>query len=275
MVSRGNTRTDRQTVSVSDFQAEMARLDAGTFESKNILIYGDSNAGKTTLAGTIPGRTLWLVCEPGYKVAARMGATGIARRISDAGTALAAIDWLYDRNRYQKFSAIVVDGTSTMQDRIRLSYCAEAFDNSPETKRSRAGRNLPDKPDYFNTQNFFKSWVPMLVDLPVDLIITAHAYRTNETEDGELLVFPGFQGKGTEVANSISGLMDVVGYYEARRVTRRSTGKRRLIRRLWFETPDRDTDVRYICGDKFDRLGPYMDFPTIPKMYSLINGEGE
>lgn len=266
-------RTERSQVSMSDFEAEMFRLQ-GDSESINLLIYGDSNVGKTWLAGTCPGRTYWLVCEPGYKSAARNGATGYGRRITDTATALASIDWLNapGKNRKPRYSVldwIVLDGLSTMQDRFRLGYAAEAFDINPEKRQH---RNLPDKPDYFNTQNFLKSWIPQLVDMPVNFLITAHAYRTDKTEDGELLVFPGIQGKVTETANAISGLMDATGYFSSRRMKIRGREDHKVIRRLWFDQPDQEWggDSRYVVGDKFNCLGPYIDFPTIPKMLEKI-----
>lgn len=264
-------RTERESVSMSDFQAEIIKLTADS-ESVNGLIYGDSNCGKTYVGGTCPGRTFWLVCEPGYKTAARMGAIGLGRKITDTATALAAIDWLNHRERFRKFDWIVLDGLSTMQDRFRLGYAAEAFDINP-TKRQH--RNLPDRPDYFNTQNFLKSWIPQLVDMPVNLLITAHAYRTDDTDGVYSLVFPGIQGKVTETANAISGLMDFTGYMEARRIRNRD-GDSKLVRRIWFEPPDRqskkDDDIRYICGEKFNgALGKRMDFPTIPKIMEKIS----
>lgn len=264
--------TERDTVTANDFAKELIALD-GSAESINMLVYGDSNVGKTVLAGTAPGKTLWLCGEPGYKSAARHGATGYVRRIADTATALAAVDWLRDRERYKKLDWLILDGLTTMQDRFRLGYAAEAFDANP-TKR--AHRNLPDRPDYFNTQNFLKSWLPQLVDLPVNLLITAHAYRTDMTENGELLVFPGIQGKVTETANAISGLMDVVGYFEKRQL-RNKANEIQLRRRLWFDSPPArargEDELRYITGDKFACLGAYMDGPTIPRMLELINGK--
>lgn len=265
-------RTERTNVSLSDFEREIIRLQ-GDQESVNLLIYGDSNVGKTWLAGTCPGRTFWLVCEPGYKSAARNGASGYGRRISDTATALTAIDWLNHKGRYRKLDWIVLDGLSTMQDRFRFGYAAEAFDIDPSKRQH---RNLPDRPDYFNTQNFLKAWIPQLVDLPVNFLITAHAYRTDDTDGGELLVFPGIQGKVTETANAISGLMDATGYFESRRIRNPRTNRSRVKRRLWFESPERRSkkeDVRYICGDKFNCLGPYIDNPTIPDIMSKINRE--
>lgn len=270
--------TERSVVSMSDFAAEIIRLNEGQSESINGLVYGDSNAGKTILAGTLPEKTFWLVCEPGFKTAERyrhrrkLAPHKGARRIGDSATAWAAVEWLEHKRRYQHLDWIVLDGLSTMQDRFRLAYAAEAFDINP-TKRQH--RNLPDRPDYFNTQNFLKSWLPRLVDMPVNFLITAHAYRTDKTEDGDLLVFPGIQGKVTETANAISGLMDFTAYYAARRI-RNKAGTSKMVRRLWFDQPDEKwggEGVRYIVGDKFDCLGPYMDFPTMPKLMAKINGE--
>lgn len=263
-------RTERQTVSPSDFAAELLKLSGDT-ESHNWLIYGDSNVGKTVLAGTCPGKTLWLVGEPGYKSAARHGAQGYGRVVADTATALAAVDWLNQNERYRKLDWVIVDGLSTMEKRFRLGYAQEAFDIDPSKRQH---RNLPDRPDYFNTQNFLISWIPQLIDMPVNLLVTAHAYRTDRTDNGELLVFPGIQGKVTETANAISGLMDLTGYMAARRVrSRDDPDKSRVVRRLFFESPPPkrgEDEVRYICGEKYGTLGSHIDSPTVPDILKRV-----
>lgn len=273
-------KTERHEVSTSDFAAEIFKLTEGS-ESINALIYGDSNVGKTVLSSTLPENTFWLVCEPGYKSAARFRARHNqpphkgGRRITDTATALAAVDWLHERRRCDRLDWLVLDGASTMQDRFRLGYAQEAFDIDSSKRQH---RNLPDRPDYFNTQNFLKlTLIPLLIDMPCNLLVTAHAYRTDQTEDGELLVFPGFQGKVSETANAISGLMDITGYMQKRRV--RQGDKTVIRRRLWFDQPEpqgkREDPVRYVVGDKFGVLPEYMDSPSMPKILKYINGEQE
>lgn len=262
VVRQSRVQTERDDYPLSDFERELIRLEGGT-EQKRLLVYGDSNCGKTTLAGTLPGKTFWFVCEPGYKTAARQGITAGAARINSTAKALTAIDWLYDKNKVSRLDWLVVDGSTTMQDRFRLGYAAEAWDRSAgQPKRARAGRNLPDKPDYFATQNFLKSWFAMLTDLPVNLLVTAHAYRTTKTENGELKVFPGFQGNVDEIANSISGLMDVTAYMADRNGERRMLFQRRSIE-----------GITYVAGDKFGKLPRMMKNPTMPEIINYIDGD--
>lgn len=255
---RTRVRTEKVGMSLSEFEAELIRLE-GPKEKKKILVYGDSNVGKTVLAGSTPGKTFWLFGEPGYHSAANFGAKSLGRRVNSTAAAMAAIDWLRHKDRYTRLDWLIVDGASTMEKRFRLGYAAEAFDANP-TKR--AHRNLPDRPDYFNTQNMIFSWIADLIDLDVNLLILAHAYRTDKT-DADLLVFPGFQGKVTETANGISGLMDSVGYMS----------RRNDVSRILWHRHTTERGVTYYAGDKFNKLPKLMKHPTMPAIISTIDGE--
>jgi len=241
--------TEKGRMSIAEFERGMFDLDGAT-EYINMMVYGDSGCGKTVLAGTLPGRLLFLAGEPGYISAARQGAKGKVRIIPDTASAVAAAAWL-EGGGSEKFDWVVVDGLGTMGNKFLLNYAAEAFDANPA---KRAHRNLPDKPDYFNTQNFMKSWVARLIDLPCNVLFTAHAMRP-EGEDGETLVYPGIQGKGYEISNYISGLMHVVGYM-ATRVVQPAKGEARQVRRiLWQHWVDSENETRYFAKDQFDALG--------------------
>lgn len=239
----------------------------GDAETANVLIYGDPGCGKTSLTATLPGRVLWLAGEPGFVSAARRGGTGKVRIIPDTATANAAVQWLEDGG-YKSFDWIVADGFSTMGNKFLLGYAAEAFDLNPA---KRAHRNLPDKPDYYNTQNFMKGWAARMVDLPVNTLFTAHAHHT-EDRDGELRVYPGIQGKSGETSDFISGLFHCVGYMVKRNIpVAGKKGEFKEVRRiLWQTTVDGNTDTRYIAKDQYDSLGRYTDDLTMTEFMEKV-----
>lgn len=266
--------TEKKGMSVDEFERGMFDLDGAT-EFYNILVYGDSGCGKTVLAGTLPGRVLFLAGEPGYISAARMGAKGKVRLIPDTATATAALSWL-EAGGARQFDWIVPEGIGTMQNKFLLGYAAEAFDANPA---KRAHRNLPDKPDYFNAQNFMKSWVSRLIDLPCNVLFTSHAMRP-EDENGETLVYPGIQGKGYEVSNYIAGLMHGVWYMATRIVE--MDGETRQTRRLLFQHyVDPVNETRYFAKDQTNTLGRFatvrdQENPNgvmMPELIAMMNGE--
>lgn len=259
--------TERDRMSPSDFEAEMFDLTGG-IEFNKILIYGDPGVGKTRLTGTLPGRNLWLAGEPGFVSAAQTSKGGKVRIIPDTSTALAAMDWLEDGND-RKFDWVVIDGGNTMQNKFMLGYAAEAFDKNPE---KRAHRNLPDRPDYLNAQNFMKGWLARAVDLKTNIMVTTHVLRT-ENDDGDLLVMPAFQGKGHEVASYIAGQFYVVGFYRMATV-RTGENKGQQIRRInWQMFKDPESDTTYFAKDQSDRLGRFMDNPTMSEIIAKINAD--
>lgn len=241
--------TEKKGMSTREFEAGLFELDGAT-EFYNVLVYGDSGAGKTVLAGTLPGRVLFLAGEPGYISAARMGAKGTVRIIPDTATATAAALWL-ESGAARKYDWIVCDGIGTMQNKFLLNYAAEAFDANPA---KRAHRNLPDKPDYFNAQNFMKSWVARFIDLPCNVLFTAHAMRP-EDENGETLVYPGIQGKGYEVSNYIAGLMHGVWYMATRIQAVRGEEPKQVRRLLFQHYVDPENETRYFAKDQTTTLG--------------------
>lgn len=257
--------TEKQGMTTADFAAGMFDLDGAT-EYINLMVYGGPGAGKTVLAGTCPGRVLILAGEPGYISAARMGARGRVRLIPDTATATAALRWLEDGGASQ-FDWIVADGLGTMQTKFLLDYAAEAFDANPA---KRTHRNLPDKPDYFNAQNFVKSWVAGLIDLPANVLFTAHAMFPEDKETGERLVYPSIQGKGYEVSSYVCGLLHAVGYMSPR--VKMVEGTPTQVRRiLWRNVRDANSETTYFAKDQFGgALGTYTDDVTMPDLIGMI-----
>lgn len=261
-----NPSAKRKTiVSMDDFEAGLFELD-GNLESKNIMIYGDSDAGKTFLAGSAPGKVLILAGGPGFNTAHHSGADAQVRLIPDTATWVAGIEWL-EAGGWQKFDWIIVEDLSIMDFKFRLSYAAEAYDANPE---KRTHRNLPAPTDYFNTQNLIRGTITRLVSLPVNCLFTAHAMHT-ENEDGDLMVYPAIQGKKNEVSNYVSGLMTAVGFISKMRPSRGVNKGKEVRRIIWNSVTNPDTDVKYFAGDKTSRLPKLMDNTTMPEIIAAMD----
>ena len=269
---RRGVATDSATVSISDFEAEIKDLTDDS-EGKKILIYGDSGCGKTVLAGTAPN-SLILACEPGYVSAAR-NTLGVpvgkrkVREIPNGAVALAAIEFL-EQNQ-DRYEWVVIEGATTLETKLRLGYAAEAYDANPA---KRAGRNLPDRPDYFNTQNFLRSWIARFVDLRCNVLITAHAMRMDD-DAGDRRVMPSFQKKDGELSNYVSGLMHCVGFMRPRIINKGKEDQRKVRRILWEEMVDPNTDTTYFAKDQFSALGTWMDDTNVPEILARIDSEPE
>lgn len=269
---RQGVATDAEVFSVTDFEAEIREL-SGDCESKNILVYGDSGCGKTVLAGTAPN-SLILACEPGYISAARntLGAevgTRMVREIPNAAVALAGIEYL-EGGGYKKYDWVVIEGASTLETKIRMGYAAEAYDKNPEKRQH---RNIPAESDYFNTQNFIRSWVSRFVDLPCNVLITAHAMRMDD-DSGDRRVMPSFQKRDGELSNYVAGLMHCVGFMRPR--TLGKGDEARKVRRILFEQmTDPNTETVYFAKDQFNALNPWVDDVTIPDLIARIDGDNK
>lgn len=265
---RQGISTDTDFVSVSDFEQAIMDLD-GSAESRNLLVYGDSGSGKTVLAGTCP-RSLILACEPGY-ISAANTSLGLpvgkrqVRLIKDGPTALAALDYL-EGGGWKKYDWVVLEGASTLDTKLRLGYAASAFDSNPE---SRTARNLPDKPDYFNTQNYLRSFFLRFVDLPVNTLTTAHAMRMDD-DSGDRLVLPNFQQKEGVLSNFVSGLMHAVGFM--RPAVKTVDEKKVQVRRIrWQQYVDPETDTIYFAKDQFNAFGRFKDNTNMIDLMDLVD----
>jgi len=267
---RQGAKTDLHVVSANDFAKAIQELD-GDCETRNIMLYGDSGCGKTVVAGTCPN-SLWLACEPGY-ISASKNRWGLelgkreVRPIPHSAAMLGGLDWL-EGGGYRKFQWIILDGASTLDKKVRLNFAAEAFDHNPA---SRAHRNLPMEADYFNTQNFMISTISRLVDLPVNILITAHAMRMDD-DAGDTRVMPEFQKKGGGLSNYVSGLMHAVGFMRKRSIKNKESGDTREVRRiLWQQSVDPKSGTVYFAKDQFDAFGRYTDDTNIFELMSMID----
>ena len=183
---------------------------------------------------------------------------------------LGGLDWL-EGGGYKKYKWLILEGASTLEKKARLGFAAEAFDHNPA---QRVHRNLPAEADYFNTQNFMIAVVSRLIDLPVNVLITAHA-MTMDDDEGNVRIMPEFQKKGGGLSNYVSGLCHAVGYMRKRSIEDKRAKKSREVRRiLWQQYVDPHSGTIYTAKDQFNAFGRFTDDTNIFELMAMIGPEG-
>ena len=226
-------------------------------ESTNILVYGDSGAGKTVLGGTCPD-ALFLSTEQGTISAKRQGSKARVWRIEKWEDLEAAYKWLRD-NPNHPFKWIVLDSVTKMQEQLKR----HVLDRRVE-RRGDTDPDIPEIADHQKFQNMFKRFMTAFVELPTNVLFTATTMR-KEDEEGDDIVLPNIDGKGYGIANYACAEMDVVAYYG---MAKDKSTKRTVRRLLCQHTPP------YFAKDRFDVLGNWIDDPNMPDIIKLIESSG-
>ncbi|MBX5461657.1 MAG: AAA family ATPase [Steroidobacteraceae bacterium] len=178
-------------------------------ETFNVLLYGQPKSGKSTAAATAPGPILWLNAEG-------PGALGFARKTAaERGTAI---------------HEVRIDKSTDVAQTLRqvFTHVRDGHDPKPRTVVVDTIGKVRDAlvaqlvvPGSKNTLQQFGQvadqlggFVQAMRDLPVNLVILAHADVRDSDEDGRI-VMPLIGGKLTE---TIPGEVDVVAFTSALRV---------------------------------------------------------
>ena len=183
----------------------------------NILVFGKSGVGKTTLAGS-DDAILFLNCEAEGTLSAKrsktLGKNAKQWNIRTWQDWEKATDWIKDAvAKCQKekkpfpFKWIVVDTLTTLQYRILMRHLMdEALKRKPDRDP-----NVPAKQEYLKNQLMLQRSVKELNDLPVCMLYLAHVMEQT-TPDGEAFLFPAIQGGKYMVAQAILAMMTSFGY---------------------------------------------------------------
>lgn len=188
-------------------------------EYVNLLIYADSGVGKTVLCGSDDDVLFIAPEDNGTLSAKRFGSTAKKWKIRDGAEGwediYSAYEWLVELDPIP-FNWIAIDSLTEMQDMCMRKILQEGVDLNP-------GRD-PDTPqlqDWIPYQNRFMRLVKAFNSLPVNVIYTA-LQMDEENEDGEKVVLPMMQGKGTQYSKKVASHMTSFGHM---RVTRQRSGK--------------------------------------------------
>lgn len=183
-------------------------------EYVNLLIYADSGVGKTVFCGSDDDVLFIAPEDNGTLSAKRFGSNAKKWKINSWMDIVEAYNWLADLDDIP-FNWVILDSLTEMQDMCMRQILDEAVELNP-------GRD-PDVPQLQDWQPYFerfKRLVKAFNSLPVNVVYTA-LQQDEENEDGDKVVLPMLQGKGTQYAKKVASWMTSFGHMT---VSRKKTG---------------------------------------------------
>lgn len=123
--------------------------------------------------------------------------------------------------------------------------------------------DVPSQREYLKTGGHIREVIRALRDMPMHVIITAWTRHENVGSDDapKYKAFPYLTG---QVKGELAGYMDIVGYYYTR--SEGAGAARQVVRRMQFVETD-----GVVAGDRTTVLGDYIDNPTMPILWDIIN----
>ena len=245
----------------------------------NLLVYADSGAGKTVLAGS-DYKVLFMAPEDsGLLSSLRLGSKADKIKVKTWPDLMAAYDYLYDHPEIlAKYDWLCVDSLTEMQ-----GMCLRYIVSSQRQDRLNKDQD-PDQPqiqDYGKLYILMEKFVLAFNDLPVNTFYTALS-RAAEDSDGNDFILPmlgSSEPKKYHVAMKIAAHMTSYGYLKVQVVdlpapTEAEPNKVRKIKQrvvIWEDTGT-------IRGkDRTTRLAPKTVLPprlALRTIRGLINGDG-
>lgn len=216
-------------------------------------LVASSGFGKTVFSGTAR-QGLFLTTDPEGTISAwAMGSRCEEWQI----TSWEKEDGLTDAYRYLR------DGGCENHDWVILDNVTEAQSMAMGATMEQArainaklDKYISSQQDYLRSQNMLVDMVKKFIDLPVNLIFTAHRTEQEDSE-GEIYYGAAIHGQKGAIAQQILGYMNITGFGE---VIEKDDEE---VRRIWFthHGPHRGKDRFITLGKAKDGL----DVPTLEK----------
>jgi phage nucleotide-binding protein len=230
---------------------------------KNWLVYGDSGAGKTVLAGTAPKALFLTVEAAGTESAQAFGSSADELVVDTWNQFQEYYEWLKNGG-CKDYDWVIPDSISELEEICFPQVMAEQ-----RTKNKARSAEVPGMDTYQIVYLRMRRMIDAFNRLPVNVLYTAHAMRLAvDDEDGEestlLLPLVGSTKNGV-LSQKICGKMTLVGYLNVRGADSKTGGDRRL----WTASTD-----RMFAKDRHHTFGRYVENPNIAEMVEAVGNRG-
>lgn len=163
-----------------------------------------------------------------------------------------AYSWLRDGGA-KEYDWLVIDNIGQVQKQL----VREAIDLD-RAKKPHLDEFVPSQANYQRSQLALERLVMQFNELPINVLWTCHQEK-NYDDEGDIFYSPAIHGQKGAIAQSIAGLMKIVGYGEE------VEDGEEIIRRIWFTKHG-----PFRGKDRYTVLGPYRDDFTLKKLDTLI-----
>ena len=242
-------------------QAITSLQDLSAPRYRKWLVHGESDTGKTVLAGTAP-KALFLTTDiEGTESAKALGSTADEIQINTFTEYVEAVGWIAYGGGAQEYEWIHTDTITELEE---LCWQEQLVSNDVR----RASKYQPNKADYPLVWAKVKEQLSILGRSPVNTLFIAHTMRIDrETDDGEDTVTLAMPALGSrkrgDLSSAICAQHGVVGYMRKASVEEDGEPVRQLLTQ---------SSARWIARDRTTKLGAGMVDPTIPKLLAKIAG---
>jgi len=230
----------------------------------NLLIYGDSGVGKTTLAGSADACP---ALRPAIVVDFEGGTQSLVASYPDVNqvrvTTWKEMQAIYDELRMSEthgYSTVILDSLTEIQKFNMYEIMLELIAVHPERDE-----DVPSMREWGRNLEQMRKFVRAFRDLPMNSIFTALAKQDKNDRTGVVTVLPSLSGK---LAQEVAAFLDIVGYYYIKPVIQEEGGEALDTRLLLVSKTE-----TIVAKDRTQKLPMVVEQPTMQKIFDYINAK--